>query len=502
MLNFKPEMKPLNQTYSELVFSTARTSMGITMASKAGKLRKLAHGLYTSNTSDSPEQVIRRNAWEIVGHYYPDALVADRTGLLNTVAEDGSLFVISARPTELSLPGLRIRPRRGAPPEEADGWLMKIRLSSIPRALLDNLVPSRRPKGFVSRTFSQAELEQWLDRYARVHGDKALNRLRDEARLLAPRIGREECFEKLDRLIGALLGTREADLQTPSAQAMRGGVGFDPDRIDLLEALRKALNEECPFGLEHRSGDAEKMLPFFEAYFSNFIEGTEFTIDEAREIIFEGKIPAQRPDDAHDIIGTFRLVSSRIYGMKLPEAADAYIEMLRQIHATIMEHRHDKRPGQFKDLPNQAGTTLFVRPERVRGTLIKGFDLLKSLPVGLPRAILAMFLVAEVHPFDDGNGRVARATMNAELAMAGQCPIIIPTIYRVEYIASLKALTNHARPQALIRVLDFAQKYTGRIDFSTYEVANAMLAETNAYIDPADADERGVRLLMPKAKGG
>ena len=32
-------------------------------------------------------------------------------------------------------------------------------------------------------------------------------------------------------------------------------------------------------------------LPFFEAYFSNFIEGTEFAVDEAAEIVFKGHIP-------------------------------------------------------------------------------------------------------------------------------------------------------------------------------------------------------------------
>ena len=31
-----------------------------------------------------------------------------------------------------------------------------------------------------------------------------------------------------------------------------------------------------------------------------------------------------------------------------------------------------------------------------------------------------MFLVAEVHPFADGNGRVARVMMNAELIAGGQ----------------------------------------------------------------------------------
>jgi fido (protein-threonine AMPylation protein) len=31
-----------------------------------------------------------------------------------------------------------------------------------------------------------------------------------------------------------------------------------------------------------------------------------------------------------------------------------------------------------------------------------------------------MFLISEVHPFADGNGRIARIMMNAELVAAGE----------------------------------------------------------------------------------
>ena len=41
--------------------------------------------------------------------------------------------------------------------------------------------------------------------------------------------------------------------------------------------------------------------------------------------------------------------------------------------------------------------------------------LLESLPDGLARAAYRMFVVSEVHPYTDGNGRVARAIMNAAL---------------------------------------------------------------------------------------
>jgi hypothetical protein len=41
-----------------------------------------------------------------------------------------------------------------------------------------------------------------------------------------------------------------------------------------------------------------------------------------------------------------------------------------------------------------------------------------------------MFLVAEVRPFTDGNGRVGREMMNAELVAGHQAKIIVPTGFR------------------------------------------------------------------------
>jgi len=41
-----------------------------------------------------------------------------------------------------------------------------------------------------------------------------------------------------------------------------------------------------------------------------------------------------------------------------------------------------------------------------------------------------MFMISEVHPFNDGNGRIACVMMNAELVRADQSHIIIPTVFR------------------------------------------------------------------------
>ena len=115
----------------------------------------------------------------------------------------------------------------------------------------------------------------------------------------------------LDAMIGALLGTREAELSAPPAVARRLGRPFDPDRMILFQTLHAALRDHPPFSrmAPIRGSQSNATLAFFEAYFSNFIEGTEFAVDEAADIVFRGVIPNERPADAHDMLGTWRIVS-------------------------------------------------------------------------------------------------------------------------------------------------------------------------------------------------
>jgi len=87
--------------------------------------------------------------------------------------------------------------------------------------------------------------------------------------------------------------------------------------------------------------------------------------------------------------------------------------------------------------------------------------------------------------------------MNAELSRAGEGRIIIPTVYRNNYLAALKAASHNSNFDSLIATLSFAQRYTARIDFSSRASAEAALARTNALRDPNEADAAGIRLLMP-----
>jgi Fic family protein len=173
------------------------------------------------------------------------------------------------------------------------------------------------------------------------------------------------------------------------------------------------------------------------------------------------------------------------------------VSALRRRHAAIMESRPDKGPGRFKTSGNKAGATLFVAPDLVEGTLEQGFDLYRSLETPFARAVLMMFLIAEVHPFADGNGRTARVMMNAELIAAGEERIIIPTVYRQNYLSALKALSQTGHAEALIRTLDYAQRWTGAVQWTDLQSSQRELGACNAFLDPGQAEEEGIRLRMP-----
>ena len=78
-------------------------------------------------------------------------------------------------------------------------------------------------------------------------------------------------FRRLDTLIGALFGTRKAELQSPIAIARAVGQPYDPLRLDLFQKLFAELQGTAPVTRLARPGD-RATLPFFEAYFANFIE--------------------------------------------------------------------------------------------------------------------------------------------------------------------------------------------------------------------------------------
>lgn len=491
-------------TPDDMASATASRKVG------AGEFRRVARGIVTDEIQGELEDVVERHLYELVGRLIPDAVVTDRSareGGRPIEAEDGTRILYIAHPErrrDLELPGHIVSVRSAPGPTSGDQPYMSegVFVASTARALVDNARESHARGARPARTLSSEELEQWIDALASRATEDRLSRLRNHVERVGEELEEPELAHRISELLGAAQGTRQdVEVSSSALQARRDGIPVDRRRLELFDQLIEALRGRAPGPMPTSpAGEARRAtLPFFEAYFSNFIEGTEFDVSEAAAIVFEGRIPEARPDDAHDILGTYRLVSDEEEMATVPTDAEHLLRILRSRHATIMQARADKRPGQFKTVTNRVGQRVFVSPPEVIGTLQAGWERLRALDDPFARAVAAMFVTSEVHPFEDGNGRVARVMMNAELVAAGQMRIVIPTVFRNNYLAGLRGMSVNGHADALIATLAFAQRWTSQVDWSSLESASADLETTNALLDATDAEAEGFRLRLPSS---
>lgn len=95
-------------------------------------------------------------------------------------------------------------------------------------------------------------------------------------------------------------------------------------------------------------------------------------------------------------------------------------------------------------------------------------------------------MVSEAHPFYLRNGRLSRIMMNAELVKADQTRIIVPTVFREDYILSLRKLTRQKDPSAYI-VMTKLQHFSDNLYGTDFKELMEYLAACNAYDEPSQA---------------
>jgi Fic family protein len=336
---------------------------------------------------------------------------------------------------------------------------------------------------------SLPEIEERLEEIVRVHGEEELNKLRDKARVISEQLHMHKEFEKLNRIISALLTTKTSKILTsPLAKARAFGIPYDPARMELFEILFRELKQsELPFRADKNDSITSfRNFAFFESYFSNYIEGTVFEIEEAKEIIRTNKPIATRNKDSHDILGTYQLVSNKKEMEITPSSPEELLKIITYRHSILLNARDDKNPGLFKDKNNFAGSTAFVDFNLVRGTLIQSYDFYRALDHPFAKAAYIMFIISEVHPFLDGNGRIARIMMNAELVKANQSKIIIPTVFREDYMGELKKFTKQRKCDTYIKMLQRAQEFSANIYAEEMNDMQEYLASCNAFADDSE----------------
>jgi len=455
-----------------------------------GELHRIRAGVYSDSADPQDIEQLLNSRWADLAQYLFDNPVAVFRTAVELKPHQNHLYLTAdgLKRRILKVEDLWIHIEPGSTGIGVEPFLFNMRRSNVARQLLENLAPSRQ-KNDIKKNLGREWVEEELVKILQRRGESGLNQLRDEARVLAPELGFDKEFATLDKLVAAILQTHpvEGILQTRAGLAQAIGEPFDTDRLDIFQLFVVYLQKLNLYAEPYEYSKAGwRNLTFFESYFSNYIEGTRFTIDEAEEIVSAGKTMEDRHQDSHDILSHIEVSGDLADMNRVPDSADELVDILKVRHAILMAERPDKRPGRFKKKSNQAGSTIFVEPEKVEGTLVQGFDLYKKLSAGMLRALFMHFLVAECHPFDDGNGRLARIMMNAELVDAGLHKIIVPSVCRDNYLNGMRLASRNQRFRTNVKVLHQLHQYTASIDWMDYADVRQTLEQDAADQDPDD----------------
>lgn len=177
-------------------------------------------------------------------------------------------------------------------------------------------------------------------------------------------------------------------------------------------------------------------------YSSNALEGNSLTESETKVIIEDGLTIGGKSIREHmEVLGhseAFSFVHSLADGDLFTE------DDLLHIHKLVYGRIDAEQAGRYrtKRIFLTGSRHVFPRPEEVSSLMADFFTRLQAMKAMMHPVIFAAKFHKEcvfIHPFVDGNGRVARLVMNLLLIQSGYLVTIIPPILRGEYIASLEA---------------------------------------------------------------
>jgi fido (protein-threonine AMPylation protein) len=137
---------------------------------------------------------------------------------------------------------------------------------------------------------------------------------------------------------------------------------------------------------------------------------------------------------------------------------DLTIGWLKELHALLTRHQSTTEAvdvlgrwievplvrGDWKRAPNNPLTRdgrihEYCPPEHVASEMDRLLEIHATLPYPEVRAAWLHHVFTQIHPFQDGNGRVARAIASIDLIKAGLFPLLVRRDERTRYISALQA---------------------------------------------------------------
>ena len=206
------------------------------------------------------------------------------------------------------------------------------------------------------------------------------------------------------------------------------------EKIDRIrKTLKYALSEPSRwYGFLRRSSFARAIRG------SNSIEGFNVTAEDALAAV-DGGEPTDAEQEAWEAVKGYRNAMTYVLQLATDEHFSYSEGLLRSLHYMMLHYDLTKHPGRWRPGP------IYVNDEKKKEIVYEGPDaemvpgLMKELVESLnaqnnhvpvmARAAMSHLNLAMIHPFSDGNGRMARCLQTLALAREG---ILSPEFCSIE----------------------------------------------------------------------
>ena len=212
------------------------------------------------------------------------------------------------------------------------------------------------------------------------------------------------------------------------------------DYFNKIDLYQRTINELRPFEGEL----LEQIKDFYRlglTWTSNAIEGNSLTESETKVIIEDGLTVGGRPlrdtFEAIDHAKAFDYMFTLLTNKEITE------ENILYLHKLFYQNIDKDYAGRYRDIPVIISGSSYpvANKDNIKNEIEELCKWIKTKrkkyhPVEFAAILHKKFVF--IHPFKDGNGRVARLLMNTALIQEGFLPALIPPILRSEYISLLE----------------------------------------------------------------
>ena len=216
------------------------------------------------------------------------------------------------------------------------------------------------------------------------------------------------------------------------------------NRLKEIDKLKIKIDNFNPL-----SADALKQIQEYYriglTYSSNALEGNTLDLAETKVVIEDGLTISGKPMKDH--LETLGHAEAYNKLFELAQSDSITEDDIKTLHRIFYIKIDPSNAGNYRKKPIiVTGADIdFPKPDelntKMQNFISKLTDIKKtSHPVEY--SALAHALFVNIHPFIDGNGRVARLLMNLILLQSGYNITIIPPVVRADYIRTLQA-SNH-----------------------------------------------------------